>query len=399
MSGSTVNFLTPKLNYYGDNTTDDLNVGTNQDVVIQRVPNYDDLTIDGTLTGNPFDGYRYGIIAFRVAGTLTGNGVISADYLGYRGGGGSYSGHPSGVDGESYGGTIGVNGGGLGGPYGNWKPHGGGGGYATVGLTNPRSGYAAAGGKSYGVPDLSKLFFGSGGGGGGTYWKDEATGNVTGLPGSDGGGIVYILADTINFSGQINARGQDGVTGYAGIAADGGSGAGGSVRIEGRNVILNTVNVLGGMVTAPGSVGRVAVYYANSFSASFTPGYLVNTNTMFVDSITSDNFESDLSNWTISAPGTSTLSTSSASAYWADKGLQVDILDNSDTYAQNNNLAAEKSYNARVYFNTDLLKIAANDVFTIFSGQTITGKSFQVQMQQTTIRQVRLLVYRTTPAA
>ena len=281
VNGSTVLFTTVKTYWYGAGSFDDTNIGVGsgqQRVVIQRVPNYNDLTIDGTLTGNPFDGYRYGIIAFRVAGTLTGNGVISADYLGYRGGGGSYSGHPSGVDGESYGGTIGVNGGGLGGPYGNWKPHGGGGGYATVGLTNPRSGYAAAGGKSYGVPDLSKLFFGSGGGGGGTYWKDEATGNVTGLPGSDGGGIVYILADTINFSGQINARGQDGVTGYAGIAADGGSGAGGSVRIEGRNVILNTVNVLGGMVTAPGSVGRVAVYSANSFSASFTPGYLVNTN-------------------------------------------------------------------------------------------------------------------------
>ena len=249
-------------------------------------------------------------------------------------------------------------------------------------------------GKSYGVPDLSKLFFGSGGGGGGTYWKDEATGSVTGLPGSDGGGIVYILADTINFSGQINARGQDGVTGYAGIAADGGSGAGGSVRIEGRNVTLNTVNVLGGMVTAPGSVGRVAVHYANSFSANFTPGHLLNTNSTFVDSITSEGFENDLSIWTISAPGSSTVSTSLDSAYWADKGLQVDILDNSDTYAQNNNQAAEKSYNARVYINSDLLKIAANDVFTILSGQTGTGDLFQVQMQQTTIRQVRLLVYK-----
>lgn len=51
-----------------------------------RVPNYNNVTVNGTLTGNPWDGGKYGVVVFRVNGTLSGTGSISANGLGFRGG-------------------------------------------------------------------------------------------------------------------------------------------------------------------------------------------------------------------------------------------------------------------------------------------------------------------------
>ncbi|KAF0107838.1 MAG: Protein containing PKD domain [Anaerolineaceae bacterium] len=89
--GGTLYFNTPKNGFYGDNPGDDTNIGVyaaNQHVLVMRVPNYADVTVNGTLTGTAFDGYRFGLFVFRVDGTLAGSGVIYADYLGWRGGAG-----------------------------------------------------------------------------------------------------------------------------------------------------------------------------------------------------------------------------------------------------------------------------------------------------------------------
>ena len=184
--GDLVVFQTAKVNFYGNNSDDDANIGTaktNQRVVLQRVPNYDDLAIYGTLTGNQWNnsdytsgGTMFGVIVFRVYGTMSGNGIISADSLGFHGGWrGSYPGgyNPEynfrGYQGETYGGigTISADPylGGAGGGGGSWS-RGGGGEYGG-GATNATWQSPGSAGNTYGLRSIVKLFLGSGGGGGG----------------------------------------------------------------------------------------------------------------------------------------------------------------------------------------------------------------------------------------
>ena len=73
--GDKIYFTTPKTKFYGEHDYDDTNIGrgsSNQLVVLQRVPNYNNMVINGTLTAKSWDDYKYGILAFRVAGTLSG---------------------------------------------------------------------------------------------------------------------------------------------------------------------------------------------------------------------------------------------------------------------------------------------------------------------------------------
>ena len=85
---------------------------TGQKVVVQRVPQWTNVTIQsgGTLTANDWAGSSGGIIVFRATGTVdvqTG-GAISANALGYRGSAGGTTG--GGTNGESYDGTVGSGG-------------------------------------------------------------------------------------------------------------------------------------------------------------------------------------------------------------------------------------------------------------------------------------------------
>jgi RHS repeat-associated protein len=405
VNSTTVTFTSAKVNFYGNNLTDDSNIGTGtgqQRVMLQRVPNYNNVTVNGTLTASDFNGYRYGLIVFRVKGTLSGTGAISADYLGYRGGAGASGDYLSGAPGESFGATTGTNGAGEGGTdcYPTcWSPDGGGGGYSRIGATaalgSPQN--LAQGGKAYGSADLSRLYFGSGGGGGARNFNGEWSG---GTDGGDGGGIIFLQAQTISFDGQMRARGQkggDGTRGAPWYAAYGGAGSGGSIRIAGDDVNLNSVNVSANLYPsyASGAPGRIAVYYANSFSSHFSPGYLLNTTTGLLDSISNEDFEYDLDNWVTPTPENPNLSISSDSVYWGTSGLKVIVADNSDLYAQDNAPSAESSYRARAYFNLDGLTMATNDLFTLFSGKTGSGNSFEVQIQMTaTTKQIRLVVYK-----
>jgi hypothetical protein len=74
---------------YFNSPDNDSNIGVyaaNQHVLVMRVPNYHDVTVNGTLTGTAFNGSRFGLFVFRVNGTLAGSGVIHADDLGWHGG-------------------------------------------------------------------------------------------------------------------------------------------------------------------------------------------------------------------------------------------------------------------------------------------------------------------------
>ena len=218
ITGNIVYFTTPKLNSYGAAADNDASLGN---VLIVRVPNYHDVEINGTL--------RAGLLFFKVKGTLNGSGTISAAGLGF----GPASGYGPGAPGGT-------------------GASGGGGGYGTAGLqcaANP----CGAGGAVYGEPKLDRLFYGSGGGAAGD-----------GDSGGPGGGIIYIIGETVDFDGTITSAGSQ--IGW------GGGGAGGSIRLEGNDLTLNVVTVAGGAGGAYGGLGRIAIYDYGSFSGNLTPG-------------------------------------------------------------------------------------------------------------------------------
>ena len=257
--GNMVYFTSEKTKFYGSAADSDANVGVNQTVYLIRVPNYNNVTISGTLSG---------VVIFRVKGTLSGSGTIAASGLGYTGGIGGIAFYnndyvpPYEGDNGSQGNGIapayvGGGGGGRKGSNTTTVRDGGGGGYGTMG-----SGANSSGGSTYGSPQLDRLYPGSGGGGGGANNQSGSKGGK----GGTGGGIVYILASNINFSGTLRAKGGNGVNGING-GAGGGSGSGGSIRIEGMDITLGTLDVSDG---GNGGLGRVAIYYSNSFSNSAT---------------------------------------------------------------------------------------------------------------------------------
>jgi RHS repeat-associated protein len=277
VSGSTLQFTQPKKGFYGDSASDDTNLGTgssNQHVVVMRVPNYSDVTVDGTLTGSSYSGTRYGVILFRVKGTLSGSGTISVTGLGYRGGAGaSISDGTASEDGESFGLSAGVSGAGGAGPTGDPVMWGGGAGYVTAGTTDANNG---VNGQPYGNAEITRLWMGSGGGGGGKHLGGDGVWRG-GSDGGDGGGVVYILANVIDLTGSITAKGQNG--GSTSNGGPGGGGSGGSIRVESETISVGSTNVSGGQhqIGSHGgsfepnaSAGRVRIYSAQNPTATPT---------------------------------------------------------------------------------------------------------------------------------
>lgn len=196
-----------------------------QRVILQRIPQYTDVTIQGTgsLTADAWNGSKGGVLAFLANGTvaIADGGSITMSGKGYRNG-------QNGIQGESYN-KLGSNStaANLGGG-GNSASGSGGGGYGTVGENS-----TGTGGGTYGSADLAKLFMGSGGGG-----------QNNGDNGA-GGGAVYIGANSLT------------VNGTAGIVNNGtaannltGGGAGGSIYLYGNTLTLGT-----GLITATGGAG------------------------------------------------------------------------------------------------------------------------------------------------
>ncbi len=247
ITSSQVNFTTPKTGRYGALTNNDAGIGINpnqQRVMLVRVPNYNNVVVNSTLTGSKWDGLKYGLIAFRVKGSLRGPGTIQMSGKGYRGNavvGGEQS------CGESYAGVGGCMGGGLWGGV-HRSADGSAGAYAT----NGEASSVSVGGLAYGVRSLNALFPGSAGGWSGCGDNDDPC--IESGAGGNGGGIVYVLANSIDLSGSIKADGAAGI-------ARGGGGAGGSIRIEAGTLSQMTSSAIGGSTATQGGQGRIAVYY------------------------------------------------------------------------------------------------------------------------------------------
>lgn len=266
-------------------------------IIVQRIPKYFNVYVDGTLTTNPYDGlttssivdgkYVSGIVAVSCKNVLQVNasGSITATGLGYRGGNAiGYTGVNG--RGESYGGdsfrttsapsiaSFLGGGGAANHQSGAFSGSGGGASYGTTGEEGYGDAPGAKGGagSTYGSNSLTTMYLGSGGGGG----------SESGSPGTSGGGIVALLCRTLTNSGSITATGLQGGPGIN-PADGGGAGSGGSVFIRAGTAAIGTCTATGGArgsgSTGPGGSaggygggGRVAVYYKTSISGSVPTG-------------------------------------------------------------------------------------------------------------------------------
>ncbi|MFA6973774.1 MAG: fibronectin type III domain-containing protein [Parcubacteria group bacterium] len=254
---TTATFTGNKTKYYGDGASDDTNIGTattNQRVILQRIPQYTDVTIQtgGSLTANAWDGTKGGVLAFNASGTVDvqngGSVTMSAKGYRYASVGGDY------YKGESYnktgahasdGGWGTTNLGGGGADYFDdpecFEAYFGGGSYGT----NGQSAWGGQGGVSYGSSSLSKLFMGSAGG---------ANNNIVV---NGGGGIIFISADNVTVTGAIQNAGMTRSSTLNDYAA---ASAGGSIYVTGSNLTLGS-----SLVNASGGAGYINLGVCQDF--------------------------------------------------------------------------------------------------------------------------------------
>jgi len=240
-------------------------------VQLIRVAVYDDVTITGTVTADPWDGATGGVVAIEVANTITFNADIDVDGLGFRGGTHCTSFFACAVDdyASNYTGVFSC----IGGKKGEGIAimpgiDAGSRGKAANGGGGSNSGqHGGAGGSNYGQGGVSayqwtgcfpyddiwafggaaldyisgRVFMGGGGGGGHQDNGLEVT------DGSNGGGIVFITATTIDGLGNaINANG-DAVAFVTDSEGAGGGGGGGAVILRAGNYPSDLlVNARGG---------------------------------------------------------------------------------------------------------------------------------------------------------
>jgi hypothetical protein len=284
VSGAVVTLTASVSNTFGETSNADL---TDQTLVLQRVPNYADVTISsgGLLTTAAWDGSTGGVVAFRASGTVLveSGGEISASELGYAGGETGSAYNCDAFQGESYAGEGEGDGDGACTSYneywGQYVANYGGGGAHITGAGGNYGGGATDGdswtggsatppsaGDTYGSADLSSLFFGSGGGG---VWYGLSSPGA----GGDGGGVVYIAAF------DLETQDTDAITSWGGTTTawatgswtyGAGGGAGGSIWLIADSMTLATDSVAadGGFgqasytrVGGDGGEGRVRVDY------------------------------------------------------------------------------------------------------------------------------------------
>ncbi|MFH0889109.1 MAG: hypothetical protein V1871_07885 [Planctomycetota bacterium] len=283
-----VTFTANKVNWYGDgaNDTNLGNTTSNQFVVLQRVPNYTNVTINtsGSIICNTWNGTTtFGVIAFRANGTVQVNVAngINATGLGFLGGVGGQAYNVVAVGGESYNGT-----GGSGGTYnavGNVGQGGGGGGGANI-ATSVFNGGAAAignggggGGGAYGGSSFytTYIYFcnsGGGGGGGngsagngGGYPASSSSNGATGSVSSGGAGGNGTWNNIFCYSnaGGGGGGGSDGRTDSSTLnqrayMGGGGGASGGGYQLDGYSVTGGAGGPGGGIIFIGANVLNIA---------------------------------------------------------------------------------------------------------------------------------------------
>ncbi|WP_423226410.1 CARDB domain-containing protein [Candidatus Amarolinea aalborgensis] len=283
--------------------------GGNNHAQIQRVPQYTDCSVSGTVTPlSGWNGLWGGILAVMCQGTMNLMGSISASGMGFRGGmRGLMSSDETmgnGADGEGFpraSARIANNrqpNGNGGGPGDFWPSGlpwscgdggagGAGGGNGTNGENGgdiPNYGGGGIGGGTAGTLELTNMALGGGGGGGASGGRNGC--GSDGFDGANGGGAIVLLARQFNIQGTVVSSGNQGSGSSSGNAWDeaaGGSGSGGSILLRSESIAMGTnrINALGGPRVvksngAPnyggaGGVGRIRIEYCESMSGSTNP--------------------------------------------------------------------------------------------------------------------------------
>ena len=267
-------FATILSKYFGRGNSNSTLSG--QKIMLQRIPHYRKVVVNGTLTADAWDGARGGVLFFKASQSVEVKGSVNMNYKGYRpysaAAGESLSGGYQKTNGTS----ANLGGGGVSTtswsfPNCNWSNSGcwsykqwffyaGGGGHGTVGTasttthhttcsgqTNCYYAYPATAGKAYGDATLKQWHLGSAGGGGGyTRRRCCNTSNSTTYGpykygGGLGGGLIVIWTAGISITGGVYANGNNGSS-YSG------GGSGGTIFIRSRSM-----NVGNKRVTARGA--------------------------------------------------------------------------------------------------------------------------------------------------
>lgn len=298
VAGSTVTFASPKTHAFGADAGSDNSIGTGagqQHVELVRVPHYGNVVINAgvTVTADPWNGTRGGVVAFRAA-SLVVNGTISAKALGYRDGrfssdgtcfasvqtesGESIGGPPAQTTARNFGAPGGF-GAASGDSFNADTPINPSAGHSSPGApgANPHVRAMSAPGIAYGSADGGLLTMGSGSCGNLTCTGGGAGPSLSGAGGNNAGGIVFITASTLTVSatGRILADAQP-------LGRDGAPSAG-SVMLRGDTLSLGTNRVTAAGVQAisgsPPTVnlvnrssdGYVWLFFKTSLSGTTTP--------------------------------------------------------------------------------------------------------------------------------
>jgi uncharacterized repeat protein (TIGR01451 family) len=270
---------------------------------VVRVPQFTTATTSSALTAAPWNGASGGVLALDTTGTLTLNGTVSVDGLGFRGGVGIQRGGGSGLSntdtavssgagahgtkGEGIAGTASgvttsngypggdtargapANGGGGGTdarPSANDENTGGGGGgnggAGGLGGNSWNSNLARGGYGGVAVPATNARVVLGGGGGAGTANNFTAPNSS----GASGGGIVLVRAGSVAGSGTISANGA---AAYNETQNDGGGGGG-----AGGSIVLTTpsASLAGATLVANGGRGGNAWPTQSGASSAHGPG-------------------------------------------------------------------------------------------------------------------------------
>jgi len=230
-------------------------------VQLVKVAVYNNVTISGTVTSQPWNGTTGGIVAIKATGSITFNSDINVSGAGFVGGtfttGFFNCGDMNWANSSN---NAGKKGEGIAaaplGQDGNRAPLANGGGGSNTG--NPGAGGGGNGGSggrggnewygscqldaSFGVGGFGlnysnyKAFLGGGGGGG---YRDNG---LTATEGSNGGGMVFLISPLINGNNNIiNASGAN-VIGNSDSEGAGGAGAGGCVYLI-SNTVSSPLNI------------------------------------------------------------------------------------------------------------------------------------------------------------
>ncbi len=275
LASDAIELVSRPLTPYGQGSKDHWNSEEGQ-VFLQRVPNYTRLMVESgaVLTASGWGEGGTGTLVVRVLGDAQIDGAVSMNGAGYRGGAERPEPLQHGLSGESIGGmgiestesNLGGGGGGLGDQETSGCVQdgnaGGGGGHRDAGGDAVLADICGGEGRGRGggaYAEAGRLFLGSGGGSGGV--DNVRVDNPPGAPGGNGGGIVWILAQSVSGTGVIESRGENGVGDEPGLecvaggsqtqcydhSGPGGGGAGGSIRLSAAQVSGVHLDVAGGM--------------------------------------------------------------------------------------------------------------------------------------------------------